>query len=142
VRVVVSIGTLSLLNLLVRRALAPMPHRFYRVVSDKHWQDIAGTSRLTPTNEIWPPYDGGRVYLYPANVPRKYLDSRADELCDQGWGPAHLLEIEVPDSLSHRLERDASFAGYEHARVFRGNIDPEDGCVIKHLEQMDCRSSA
>jgi len=77
------------------------------------------------------------VFLYPKSVPRRFLHSRAEELCDEGWGPAHIIEIEIPDALAHLLEPDRSFWGYDDARAFRGTISAAAGCTITLVETID-----
>lgn len=112
--------------------------RFYRVVSDADWQQIKRTSNLSPSVTGWPPYSpGDAVFLYPEDVPRHFLEARARELCEEGRGPAHLIEVELPDSLLAHLEPDASFCGYDDASAYRGTIDAAMGCRIEHIETLE-----
>ena len=113
--------------------------RFVRVVSDKHWIQITEARAIIPSEESWPPYDAGEaVFLYPPDVPRRFLLSRAEEICESGWGPAHILSIEIPRSLCHRLQRDRSFWRYDKASAFLGTIAEKDGCSIARIETIPC----
>ncbi len=119
--------------------LTTMPKGFLRVVSDEDWRKIDRTGEIHPSQESWHPFPPGEVvFLYPSDVTPEYLETRARELCDEGWGPAHLLEIEVPDGLAKRLGPDLSFAGYDKGQVFSGPIAAKEGCSIRHVKTFPC----
>jgi hypothetical protein len=79
------------------------------------------------------------VFLFLEDVPRHVIESRAEDLCQDGYGPAHLLEVTIPDSIADRAERDRSFCGFA-VIAFAGSIEVEEGCSILHVEVLTGRS--
>jgi hypothetical protein len=104
------------------------------------WQDAVANERIPQNRIAWGIYEAGSgVFLYPVDVPCRFLINRVDELqSHEPHSPVLLIEVVMSHERAKTLRADES-ASYDGPLFHPGSIPFDDSAKVRVLATFEPR---